>query len=212
MRQRRERIGLPGQAKACGQQRDVEGQAVVADEQSGARQLGGDRLQIGRLRVETGQQELAQRPTVFPSAQQTGHEGPGPRAAGQAAGLGIQADEIGHGRGGSHRFGLGPRREMRGRCHPAPIDQCVNAGVAARPHRHLAVSAVSDKPPLKAEDAGGDLDCSDRFGQDMRLWFMRTPGARLSNRHPPEALGKRRAFDRRGRAIALFAETRRLST
>jgi hypothetical protein len=101
---------------------------------------------------------------------------------------------------------------MRGRIHPAPIDQRIDAGVAARPDRYFAVSAGSDKPPFEAEDTGRDLDRSDRFRQDMRLWFMRTPGARLSNRHPPEALGKRRAFDRRGRAIALFAETRRLST
>jgi hypothetical protein len=62
----------------------------------------------------------------------------------------------------------------------------------------LAVSAVSDKPPLEAENPGRDLDRSDRFGQDMGLRSMRTLDARLSNRHPPEAFGKRRAVDRRG--------------
>jgi hypothetical protein len=62
----------------------------------------------------------------------------------------------------------------------------------------LAVSAVSDKPPLEAENAGRDLDRSDRFGQDMGLRSMGTLDAGRSNRDPPKPFGKRRTVDRRG--------------
>jgi hypothetical protein len=73
------------------------------------------------------------------------------------------------------------------------------------------VSAVSDKPPLEAEDAGRDRDRSERFGQCGDMRFLNARRAITPDRDPPESIRQRGLVDRRDHINTLIAKIRRLS-
>jgi hypothetical protein len=130
-----------GKSQTGSKQGQVEGLAVVADQELAARQGLGQSIEKGGLGVQARKQILAQDQGVSLQAAETAGEDPGPGPARQAAGLGVQQ---------------APTRRFADQVAAQGAGRQAGEGRQAGPNGHGTLGPGQGDKTLHQQDPGGD--------------------------------------------------------